>query len=233
MFPHGPESRAQSEIYGPKRHNRGVVQGMQGLVFRVIVGLGGRPGVGLATVARMSGTKTSELRLTVSKEEAIKAILDALPKDAVVRGEDDGVGRFAGERTLVVVGRGETRLMLFQGTWGSMKARLDKPQLDVVFEGDTVVRLTREPEKKPSMASHLWELLSQMVTVAAVVVAYHFVRSIPVDVPRTVIIAVIGGLAWSAIGLFLPKKEDRGLDTLVRSALAPIVETGSSPEETE
>jgi hypothetical protein len=181
----------------------------------------------------MSGTRTSELRLTVPREEAIKTILDALPKDAVVRGEDDGVGRFAGERTLVIVGRGETRLMMFQGTWGSMKPRLDEPQLDVVFDGDKVVRLIREPEKKPSMASHLWELLSQMLTVAAVVVAYHFVRSIPVDVPRTVMIAVIGGLVWSVIGLFLPKKEDRSLETVVRSALAPVVETGDGPAEDE
>jgi hypothetical protein len=181
----------------------------------------------------MSDTETSELRLIVSKDEAVKAILDALPKDAVVRGEDDGVGRFAAERTLVIVGRGEARLMMFQGTWGSLKPRLDRPQLDVVFEGDSVVRLTRELEKKPGMVSRLWDLLSQMVTVAAVVVAYHFIRSIAIDTQRTVIIAVIGGLVWSALGYFMPKREDRGLDNLVRGALAPLVETEASQTENE
>lgn len=179
----------------------------------------------------MSASEGSELRISVPKDEAVKAILAALPKDAVVRGEDDGVGRFAGERILVIVGRGEGRLLMFQGTWGSMKPRLDSPQLDVVFTSDSTVRLTREPEKKPGIVARLWDLLSQMVTVAAVIVAYHMIRKIPIDVPRTVIIAVVGGIVWSAIAYFLPKREDRSLESLVRRALAPLVETEADRNE--
>lgn len=173
----------------------------------------------------MTDTAESELRLSASKDAAIEAIRAALPQDAIVRNEDDGIGRFAGERTLVVVGSEQGRLQMFQGSWGALKGRLDVPQLEVVLEPDSegvVARLKRAVPRPPTVMSRVWDLVSQVVTVAAVVVAYHLVRSIPVDTQRTAIIAAAGGLAWSAITHFLPKREDTTLDDLVRKALTPL-----------
>jgi hypothetical protein len=167
----------------------------------------------------------TKLRLSTPRDQAVEAILAALPKDAVVRGEDDGVGRFAGERTLVVVGAGKDRLMLFRGTWGTIKKRMDRPQLEVTFErrdDGVTARLTREPEKKRTILSHLGDFVSQAVTIAAVVVAYHLFRSLAVDNVRTVIIALGGALAWSAISHFFPGKPPPALHDLVRDALAPL-----------
>ena len=166
-----------------------------------------------------------KLRLKGSREDAVKLILDNLPKDSIVRGEDDGVGRFAGERTLVIVGRGEKRLMLFSGTYGSIKGRLEEPHLDVQFEegeGGTTVRLVREPEKKPSLVARVFDLIGYIITVAAVVVAYHLFRKLEIDTQRTALVSVAGGLAWAAIAHYMPKREDVGLQEVVTKALAPI-----------
>jgi hypothetical protein len=62
-----------------------------------------------------------------------------------------------------------------------------------------------------------------MITIGAVVVAYHMFQSIPVDYGKVAIIAAVGAVAWSLIGHFVPKKPDRGLEGLVRDALAPMV----------
>lgn len=191
------------------------------------------PSVGLGTIPAMPSDDQAELRLTGSRDDAVDAIVAALPKDAVVRNEEDGVGRFAGERTLVIVGAGKERLMLFRGTWGSMKARLEKPQLEVVLEarGDGVAaKITREPETAPGIGSHVTDLLSQMVTVGAIVVAYHMLRSLEVDYAKVAIIAAVGGVAWSLIAHFVPKRVDRGLEGLVRDALAPLVEAAPRPK---
>jgi hypothetical protein len=135
------------------------------------------------------------------------------------------VGRFAGERTLVVVGDARQRLMMFRGTWGAIKKRLDDPQLEVTFEpneGGCTAKLKREPEPKPTAVSRAGDFLSQAVTIAAVVVAYHFVRSLQVDYARTAMIAVGGAVAWSLIGYFFPGKPNPGLQDLVDEALAPL-----------
>jgi hypothetical protein len=169
---------------------------------------------------------SAELKLTATRDEAIDAIVAALPKESIVRDEDDGVGRFAGERVLLIVGHAKERLLLFRGSWGTLKARLDKPQLEVAFgrRDDTVTAtLTQEPPQPPTLGSHVTNLASQMITIGAVVVAYHMFQSIPVDYSKVAIIAAVGSVAWSLIGHFVPKKPDRGLEGLVRDALAPMV----------
>lgn len=174
----------------------------------------------------MSSNDASELSLTVSQEEALQALLDAMPKDAVVRDEDDGVGRFAGERTVAIIGRRRDRLMLFEGTWGSIKPRLDHPHVDVVFEGadqGVIARLTKEPQAPPGLGAHVGEFVNRALTVAVAVVAYYWWKSIPIDYPMIAAIAGGGGVAWTVVAMFLPKKEVRGLDDLARDALAPLV----------
>jgi hypothetical protein len=187
----------------------------------------------------MSSPRQAKLRLKGSNEEAIDAIVGALPSDAIVRNEDDGVGRFAGERTLVIVGPNRERLMMFRGSWGNIKGRLETPQLDVVFErreGGVTAKLVREEVKPPSIGSHVTDVLSQSLTVALIVVAYHMFQSMEMDYGRIAIIAVVGGVAWSLIGHFMPKKEDRGLERLVHEALKPLVvkpKKAESPEKRE
>lgn len=173
----------------------------------------------------MSSSDASELSLTVSREQALQALLDALPKDAVVRDEDDGVGRFAGQRTVAVVSRHRSRVMLFEGTWGTIKPRLDQPHVDVVFEGEgstVVARITKEPQAPPGIGSHLGEFVNRALTVAVLVVAYYWWKSIPIDYPMVAAIAGGGGVAWTVAAMFMPKKEVPGLDDLVRKALAPL-----------
>lgn len=172
-----------------------------------------------------SAPGSSKLRLAASTEDAVKAVLDALPKDAIVREEDDGIGRFAGNRLLVIVARGRARLAMFQGTYGSIKARLETPHLDVTFaqkKKGLVVRLTPETIAKPTLASHAWSFLANVVTVGALVVAYFFVRRLPVDTTMTALVALGGGAAWSAIAHFMPKTIDRRLERIVHDALEPM-----------
>lgn len=168
---------------------------------------------------------TIELRLAASADEALKSLLDALPKDAVVRDVDDGAGRFAAERTVALLAPGKRRIMLFQGTWKEVSEREEQAMLEVVFdsvEQGVIARLTPEPERTKGARSHIGDLVSQAVTVGALVVAYHWWREIPIDTMLTVGIAVGGGVAWSVIGRFLPKSEERNLEELVRGALAPL-----------
>lgn len=166
-----------------------------------------------------------KLRLQGEIDDAMQAILEALPKDAIVRDTDDGVGRFAGERTLVIVDKAHHRLSMFRGSYGSIKGRFDAPDLDVVFEpGDRklVARLTPADVKKPTLVSRVLDLVGNVVTVGAILVAYYMVRSLEVDKQRVAIVAVVGGVAWSAIAHYMPKRENLDLQNLVTEALQPI-----------
>jgi len=168
--------------------------------------------------------KQSKVRLKVGLEEARQAILDALPKDAIVRDEDDGVGRFAGQRTLVIVGRKRDRLLMFHGTYGQIKGHFEEPHLDVVFDTSkerVVAKLTREEPKPPSAAARIFDVLGYILTVGAVVFAYHTFRGLEMDNQRVALVAVGGGLAWAAIAHYMPKREDLGLYEVVDKALAP------------
>ncbi len=177
----------------------------------------------------MSPAEPTELSLQASREDALQAVLAALPEDAVVRDEDDGVGRFAGLRSVAIIAMGRKRLMLFEGTWGELKGRLEEPQVDVVFGGEAdaaTVRISKTPDKQPGLGSHVGNFLNQAITVAALIVGYHFVRSIPVDYAFVAGVSVAGGLAWSVVVRLLPKKEARGLDRVVVKALEPLVAGG-------
>lgn len=172
-----------------------------------------------------SAPSSSKMRLAASPEDAVKAVIDALPKDAIVREADDGVGRFAGNRMLVIVARDRARLSMFQGTYGSIKARLETPHLDVTFaekKKGLVVRLVPETIARPTLATHMWSLVGNVVTVGALVVAYFFVRRLPVDTTMTAVVALAGGAAWSAIAYFTPKTIDRRLERIVKDALEPM-----------
>ncbi|MCA9711825.1 MAG: hypothetical protein KDK70_38670, partial [Myxococcales bacterium] len=173
----------------------------------------------------MSSNDAVELRLTAPTDAALQALLAGLPKDAVVREEEDGVGRFAGQRTVAIVARGRARVMLFEGTWGTLKPRLDTPMVDVAFEerpSGVVARITKEPQGKPGLGSHLGEFINRALTVAVAMVAYYWVQSLPVDYALVAGVAAGGGLAWTVLVALLPSKPQRGLDDVAREALAPL-----------
>lgn len=168
------------------------------------------------------------LTLTASREDALQALLDALPKDAVIRDEDDGVGRFAGQRTVAIIGRSRNRVMLFEGGWGSIKQRLEEPRptVDVVFEErekGVKVRITAEPPQKTGPRDYIYNVVNNGLVVAVAVVAYYWFKSIPIDYALVAGIGAGGGLLWTVVTAFMPTKEVPGPDDLVRKALAPMV----------
>ena len=173
----------------------------------------------------MSG-RTQAFRIAGSRSDAAQAVLAALPKDTVVRGEDDGVGRFAGERTLVIVGRGERNLQMFRGTWGGLKRRLDQPQLLVTLDHDgDGTRVTLEHEAKDSGAATniVFEFLGNAVTIGALLYAFFMFRGQEVNVNQTALIAVGGGAVWTTASKFIGKAEvHSGLDGTVLKALDPL-----------
>ncbi len=143
----------------------------------------------------------------------------------MVRDIDDGVGRFAAERTVALWSPGKKRVLLFRGTWRDVKNREEDPQVEVAFDTvaqGVIARVTPEPEQKKGLKSYIGDLLSQIVTVAALVVAYHWWREIPLDNALVAAISVGGGVVWSAIGYFAPKGKDHGLEAMVRRALEPL-----------
>jgi hypothetical protein len=170
-------------------------------------------------------TVRSKIRLEGSVSEALEAVIEALPKDAIVRGEDDGVGRFAGDRTLVIRGKEGDRLLMFHGSYGSIKSRLSDPHLDVLFKAGKkgpTARLRREEVPPKTILAHIMDLLGQMLTVAIVVIVYHIVRDLPIDRTLTAAIAAGGGAALWGFTLWRGKKPDTELEDSVRKALEPM-----------
>jgi len=167
----------------------------------------------------------SKVRLSVGVDEARQAILDALPKDAIVREEDDGVGRFAGQRTLVILGRSADRMLLFHGTYGAVKRHFEDPHLDVVFDTSksrVVAKLIRQAPASPSAVARFFDVAGYIGAVAAVLFAYYSIRSIPFDNQRIALVAGIGGIAWALVANALPKSDDETLFKMVDEALKPF-----------
>jgi hypothetical protein len=177
----------------------------------------------------MDAPAPTKLRIRGSRDDVIAAIREALPKDAIVRDEDDGVGRFAGERTVVVVGRGKHKLSLFQGNWRLVKAREENPHLLVKLDDGKkglVARLVPGKVERPTVASQVTGLVANAATVALVVVAYHMFRDLPIDRGQVVAIGVGGGVLWTLASRVLARKPAMGLDTVVRDALGGLVDGG-------
>jgi hypothetical protein len=181
-------------------------------------------------------TVRSKIRLEGSTSEAIEAVIAALPKDAIVRGEDDGVGRWAGDRTLVIRGKDGDRLHMFQGGYGSIKSRLDEPEFEVVFKPGKrglTARLRREVTPAKTLSTHVMDLLGQMLTVAIVVIAYHIVRDLPIDRVLTGAIAAGGGTALFAFNYWRGRKPNTQLEDLVRNALEPMKRKAGDDKDDE
>ncbi len=173
----------------------------------------------------MAGERSSEHPLSVPRSEAIDAVVAALPSDAIVREEDDGVGRFAGERTVAIHARDGLRLLLFHGTSGEIQPRDEEGQVEVAFRNGpdgAIARITVEAPPVEGRSSKIGDFISQTISVAALVVAFHWWRDIPLNYALVAGIAVAGGLIWSVVASFMPKPEPPKLDQMVRDALAPL-----------
>lgn len=190
----------------------------------------------------MSSPRISELRLRGSIEEAVQAILDSLPKLAIVRDEDDGVGKYAGQRTVVIVGTGRERLLLFDDSFGNIRPRLDKGQVEVSFrtdeDGTVVARIESEPVSPPGPGTYVMDVVQNGITVAAVMAGYYWLRSMPMDYTLLAGVGLGGGVVWTVATLVLAgkgkgdgKAEDKGLLALVPKALAPLVVDGDGEDD--
>lgn len=169
---------------------------------------------------------TSTLRVTGSPQDAIAAIKEALPDDAIVRDEDDGVGRFAGDRVVMLIGIDGNRLMMARGSWRRMKDLEDKPELDITIEetkDGCKVRMKAAEAPKATVQSHAWSVVSNGATVAMVVVAYHMFQDLEIDVALVAGMSAGGGVLFTAVSHFWPKKKDEGLAKTVRAALRPML----------
>lgn len=178
----------------------------------------------------MSSPQVTELRLAATKEEAIQAVLAALPDLAIIRDEEDGVGKYAGQRTVVLVGADRDRLLLFDDTFGNIRPRLDKGQVELELEEvaqGTIARIKAEPVPPKGAGGYVMDVVQNGITVAAVVAGYHWFRSIPIDYTMLAAIGVGGGVAWTVAAVVLAgkgkgKQEAKGIDALVPRALAPL-----------
>lgn len=188
----------------------------------------------------MSSPRISELRLRGSIEQAVQAILDSLPKLAIVRDEDDGVGKYAGQRTVVIVGTGRERLLLFDDSFGNIRPRLDKGQVEVSFrtddDGTVLARIESEPVSPPGPATYVMDVVQNGITVAAVMAGYYWLRSMPMDYTLLAGVGLGGGVVWTVATLALARKgdgkaEDKGLIALVPKALAPLVVDDDDEED--
>jgi hypothetical protein len=168
--------------------------------------------------------EVQELRLSGSRAEAVAAIREALPNDAVVRGEDDAIGRFASERIVMIVGAQDHGLQLFFGGWRVVASREGQPQLRVEFvdtNDGVTARLTRAAPEKVPLVSRGLGLLNNAATVAILVVAYHLYQKVPIDYMMVAGIGLGGGLVWAGIAHLLPRTQDGGMHEIVRGALGP------------
>lgn len=174
----------------------------------------------------MEAGATAKLRITGSKDDAMAAIREALPDDTIVRDQDDGVGRFAGERVVMLIGTGADRLMMSRGNWRLMKTLEDAPQLEITFRttaaGCTVSMKAAEAEKTTA-GSLLWSTLTNALTVAALIVAYHMFQDLELEPARVAGLSLGAGVFWTAAAHYWPRKRDDGLDKAVRAALRPML----------
>lgn len=193
----------------------------------------------LLLLPTMSSPQVTELRLAATKEEAIQAILAELPDLAIVRDEEDGVGKFAGQRTVVVVGTDRDKLMMFDDTFGNIKPRLDKGQLEVELEEvpqGTIARITAETAPPKGPMGHVMDVVQNGIAVAAVYAGYHWWKSLPIDYTMLAAIGAGGGVVWTAAAVMLAgkgSKEPQGLPALVPRALAPLEAEDADDDDDE
>jgi hypothetical protein len=169
---------------------------------------------------------TAKLRITGSRNDAITAIREALPDDAIVRDQDDGVGRFAGDRIVMLIGTGRDRLMMSRGNWRLMKTLEENPQLEISFEdrkGGCTVRMKAAEIPKAGLGSIVGGAVTNALTIGILVVAYHMFQDMEIDKAKVAGISAGGGTLWAVVAHFWPKKRDDALDKTIRGALRPML----------
>ncbi|MCA9648465.1 MAG: hypothetical protein H6712_11480 [Myxococcales bacterium] len=194
----------------------------------------------------MSSPQVTELRLAATKEEALQAILAELPKLAIVRDEEDGVGKYAGVRTVAILGTDRDRLLLFDDAFANIKSRLDADRIEGQVEVSlqqvpqgTVARIKEQPVAPRGAAGLVMDFVQNGITVAAVYAGYHWIKSIPIDYAMLAGVGAGGGAVWTALAVTLGKrggkgkKEDEGLASLVRRGLRPLQAEDEDEDESE
>lgn len=160
----------------------------------------------------MSEATRQSTQMTVdgSVETTYAKILEALREGAIIRDEEDGVGRFAGVRTVVMQGRRGDRLLLMRGAWSELKKRVEDPMLVVELHAEgsqTRVELHGDPPKEPSGAEKAIHMLSDVVSVAlligALAYAVNTIRGLGVDWPRLGMIAGGGAVLYTVAKQFM------------------------------
>jgi hypothetical protein len=160
------------------------------------------------------------------REGVRHAILAALPKDAIVRSEDDAVGRFAGERIVVLDGRQHEKLMLLRGSYGTIKRRLEDPDVQVRFESTpegTRVDIAVRVEASKPVQEITGSLVSNFVSVAILIFAVNYYRGAETDPLQAGLIA----LGIAVVATFIGRRYSgptaaESLVTLIEAAVEPL-----------
>lgn len=148
-------------------------------------------------VSDAAAANPQSYELDAPLEDAIGRLREALGDDVIVREEEDGLGRFAGERPIMLVGRRGESVKLLRGSWGDLKSRTEEPMVEVKLsesEGKTRVEVHRVEKAgaEPSPAVRIaGEFVSTAILIAAAIYAFNTWRGLAIDYTKMAM--VVGG----------------------------------------
>jgi len=141
-----------------------------------------------ANVSDASPTTTKSYELEVSSEEALSRLKESLGDDTIVREEEDGVGRFAGARPILLTGKRGESAKLLRGSWSEIKPRKEEPMVELSFvkgEGRTtrveVHRLENGEGEMGVIGRIIGDVISTAFLIAVAIYAFNHFRGQAID----------------------------------------------------
>ena len=166
-------------------------------------------------MADASANSPRSYEVTGPLEVAIGRVREALGADLIVRDEEDGLGRFAGERPVMFIGKGGKSLKLLRGSWGDLKERVEQPMVEIRFgpEGDSMpveVERVEKPGAEPSAIGRaIGDFLSTAILVAAAIYALNTFRGQSIDYTKMAMIVAGASALYVAAKHFLGDDEEK------------------------
>jgi hypothetical protein len=166
-------------------------------------------------VAEASANSKRSYEVQGPLEVAVGRVRDALGADVIVRDEEDGLGRFAGERPIMFIGRGGKTLKLLRGSWGDLKGRVEEPMVEIRFgaEGSPLPVEVERVEKAGAEPSTLGRLLGDFVStailIAAAIYALNTFRGQGVDYTKMAMIVTGASALYVAAKHFFGDDEEK------------------------
>lgn len=160
-----------------------------------------------------SPTTTKSYELEASSEEALIRLTESLGEDTIVRDEEDGVGRFAGARSILLTGKRGEGAKLMRGSWSEIKPRKEEPMVEVNFvkgEGRMMkieVRRLDSPEAELGVVGRIMgDFFSTAIMIAAAIYAFNRFRGQAIDYTKMAM------LVAGATTLYVIAKQFLGTD---------------------